>query len=131
METGEWDRDLHDGRAALLLHSPGRLSDGPHLHPVDLRSHDPKPAASQAQHRVRLLKPFDHSQLPPELRCFLRGAVLAFKSGDLLGQLSRVGEELVQWWVEQTDGDRQAVHSFEDLLEVTPLERLELGERLF
>ncbi len=39
-----------------------------------------------------------------------------------------VWNELVQWWVEQTDGDRQSVHRGEDSCEVLTLERKELGE---
>ena len=44
-------------------------------------------------------------------------------------QLLDVGQELVQRRVEQADGDRQAVHGLEDLLEVGPLQFEQLGQR--
>ena len=82
----------------------------------------PRRQPARAEHRVRL---------PPVLR---RGEELAALVVELAErvehqQLLDVGEELVERRVEETDGDRQAVHRFEDALEVAALQLLELFER--
>ena len=60
----------------------------------------------------------------------------AGRDADLLGDFFLalhvvvLRQELVQRRIEQADGDRVAVHRFEDADEVLLLERLDLGERL-
>ena len=111
-EADERVHDLDERRVAgALLHGDRRAHDRAHLHLVDLRAHQPEPAAARAEHRVRLAQ---------------RADPLAHL---LVGRLLERRQELVQRRVEQADRHRQARHRLEDALEVRLLEREQPVER--
>ena len=93
------------------LHGARGAGDRADLHLVDLRVHDPEPAAARAEHRVRLLQRADAG------------------AHALVGRLLLARQELVQRRVEQADRDRQPGHRLEDPLEVGLLERQQPVER--
>src|SRR5215217_1968832 len=99
------------------------LSYGAGLHQVDVGTQEPEPAAPKPQHRVSLFETLRYAQLPSQFSGVLRPP-LAF--GYLLGQVLRVGEELVQQRVQKTHGHRQTVHGREVALEVLSLHGVEL-----
>ena len=116
------DHDLgHDGAAGVSLDLGRGLEDGAGLHLVDLGEQDAQPAAAQAEHRVALLEVGeaapDHADVDPGGR------------GDRGQLVALVRQELVQRRVEQADGYRQAGHDLEQLDEVGPLHRQDLGQR--
>ena len=94
-----------------LLDRERGAGDRADLHLVDLRVHEPEPAAARAEHRVRLVQRAD----PGAHR--------------LVGRLLLGRQELVQRRVEQPDRHRQAGHRLEDALEVGLLERQQPVER--
>jgi hypothetical protein len=110
---------VHHDPFACELH--GRLEDGAHLHPVDLREGDRQAHAAVTEHRVELVK-----VLGPLDELLHRDAHRLREKLELL-DLGR--KKLVKRWVEEADGHRQAAHLAEDADEVLPLVRKELGER--
>ena len=126
----ERDHDLDAGSAAgLVAHRHRGADDGPHLHLVDLREHDPEAASTGAEHGVGLLEVSQTLEVAPEP--LQRGAAPppALQPIDLDHELLLLRQELVERRIEQPDRDRQALHRTKDPLEVTPLERQQLVER--
>src|SRR5690606_11742511 len=82
---------------------------------------DAQAAAAEAEHRVLLVERVHHA------------ANMRWIASELLSQRLEfgviMGQELVQWRVEQPDGDRMALHRAEYRLEVTPLHRQQAGKR--
>ena len=111
---GEGDHDLHDGVASHADPFQSRFHEGPDLHGVQTGLDHPEAHPSGAQHRVELVPGLGRF---PQPSLFLGQAHRGVFEGQLLG----VGQELVQWRVEQADGHRQAVHGLEDLPEVSLL----------
>ena len=67
--------------------------------------------------------------MEPSDRCQLDAAgVVEFAAGLACNEIEEVGQELVQGWVEEPDGDGEAVHGLEDRLEVGDLGFLQLAE---
>ncbi len=58
-----------------------------------------------------------------------RGRLDAQRRRQFVDLLVVVRQELMKRRIEQTDGDRQAPHDFEDIDEVLPLHGQDLGER--
>eukprot|EP00955_Chlamydomonas_euryale_P078191 363104-Chlamydomonas_euryale.AAC.1 len=107
-----------------LDHVSGGVEDGRRLHLCDTWVHDAKAAAAQAHHRVGLAQALQ--------ACVHNVGLHTQLSGNLLAQIAErralMREEFVQRWVQQADGDRQAVHGVEDALEVFTLVLLQLLE---
>ena len=111
-------RDRRASRAAGLDRG---FENGARLHFRDFRIGDRQPAAAEAEHRIELM------QLTRAVGEFFRiGAHRLRHFRDLLIGLR---QELVQRRVEQADRHRQAAHDLEQLDEIGPLHRQELGER--
>jgi hypothetical protein len=112
---GEADERMHDlderRLPGSLAHGDRGTYDRAHLHLVDLREHQPEPAAASAEHRVRLAQRADAATHLVVPRVLLRR------------------KELVQRRVEQPDRDRQPDHRLEDPLEVGLLHRQQPLER--
>jgi hypothetical protein len=119
----ERDHDFWLGIDLLVEAVDCRLGDRRDLHHQDLGIGDAEAAAAVAEHRVHLME--------------LRDPLLDFgdrNSGGVAHFLLTLGvvrQEFVQRRVEQPDGDRQALHRFENSFEVAPLVGEELLERRF
>ena len=111
----------HRRIAAVHGDLAGGLEDGARLHAADLRIGDRKTASAMAQHRVA----FRQFQRP--LACgFRRNAGGGGHIGKLLG---RMRQELMKRRVQKTDRHRKACHDGEQLFEILPLHRQQLGQR--
>ena len=118
----ERDHDLDDRVAAGLLAGDRGLHQCAHLHAVQAGLDDPEPAATGAEHRVRLAPHLGRAE-----QLLFVGGHRALRLLD--DQLFVIGQELVQRRVEQTNRHRQAIHRFEDADEVFLLLRAQLLER--
>src|SRR6185369_15047672 len=119
----EGDHDLrHDGKPFILDQFAGSLHDRLNLHVVNLRIGQAESAAAMSEHRVEFMEEFD---LVPEL--LGRDSQAFCKGFDILLLL---GEELVQWRVEEPDGYGQSLHLPEDAEEIPFLHRQDLGKSL-
>ena len=123
--TGDGQRDHHldDRVLAALAQVGGRLHQGAHLHPVELRLDDAEADAAGADHRV---------VLGPRLGGGEQLLLVVVETGRRLldVQLLDRGQELVQRRVEQADRHGQPVHRLEHFLEVGALGVEQPGERL-
>ena len=106
------DHDLrHHGPLGMLgLDVQRGLDDGAGLHGGDLRIGDRQTAAPVTHHGVELVQAGDDG-------LDLRNA-LAHVLGQRLDVGLLSGHELVRRGIQETDGDRQALHSLIDALEV-------------
>ncbi len=98
-----------------------RLGDRPHLHGHQPRYHQCEPYAAQAEHRVLLVHAVHGVEQLHVVRVRLPAGGLG--GGDAHGEVGAVGQEFVQGWIQEPDGDRQTVHRFQDGREVPLLER--------
>mmetsp|Transcript_50549 Transcript_50549/g.99452 ORF Transcript_50549/g.99452 Transcript_50549/m.99452 type:complete len:701 (-) Transcript_50549:954-3056(-) len=120
--TDQWNHHLREHLNALLLGLHCCLEDGLDLHFCEVGVADTETAPSVSQHRVGL----------SERIC----DCLQFVSGDahlcpeLLELSLRVGQELMQRGVQETDVDGKSVHDLEDRLEVCLLEGEQLRDSL-
>jgi hypothetical protein len=83
----------------------GSFKDGACLHFGDLGIGDAETAAAMTEHRVEFMEGLNAS-----FDFFFGDVELGCEFFNLLG---RQVHELVEGWVEQADGDRQAAHGFE------------------
>ena len=97
------------------------LEDRARLHLGDFRVGDGETAAAEAQHRVEL------GEIAGAIGELARIGV--HRPRDLLDLGLGVRQELVQRRIEQTDGDRQALHDLEQLDEIGALHRQQLRQR--
>ncbi len=106
---------------ALLEEVQGGVGQGADLHRVQPWAEQSEPNASDPQHGV---------VLPPRHGGVEQGLVLRGGRAQGIGdaQLGDVRQELVQRWVQQPDGDGQAVHRREQATEVLALDRVEAIE---
>ena len=111
---GERNHDLDDGMAARGHPIEGCLHQRPHLHGVEARLDHSEAHPAGPEHGVVLV---------PGLGRLVELLLLVGQpDGRLLDrQLLRVGKELVEGRVEQSDGHGQPVHGLEDLHEVEAL----------
>ena len=121
---GERDHDLHHGFAALGHSLGGGLHEGTDLHLVQPRLHHTKADTAGAEHGVEFVPTLGRRQ---QLLLPLGEAFGGLLDTEVLG----LGQELVQRRVEQADGDGQAVHLAQDVLEVGLLGHPKGLQRLF
>ena len=107
----------------LLLDFDGGADHSLGLHRGDLRIGDSQTAASVAHHRVELVEPCD------DVLDLLDG--LALRGSQLLDLRLLGGNELVQRRIQEADGDRVALKSLIESLEVSLLIRKDLVQSLF
>ena len=99
----------------------GGLEDRAGLHLVDFGPGDAKPATAVAEHRVGF---FQAQRTAAQLHRIDAGG-----RGHFGGLLLGARQELVQRRVQKPDRHRQAVHDPEQVGEILPLHRQQLGER--
>ena len=111
LERHERMHDLDERRLPrAVLDGVRGTDDRAHLHLVDLRPLEAEPAATRAEHRVRLLQLLDAA------------------AHALVRRLLERRQELMQRRIEEPDRHRQAGHRLEDRLEVALLHRQQLVE---
>ncbi|MEY2725637.1 MAG: hypothetical protein RLZZ458_1504, partial [Planctomycetota bacterium] len=117
--TGERNHDFGVTIDAGLFDGAGSFDDGASLHGGDFGIDDPEPTATMSEHRVGFLEFVDAS-----VHLFFGDVEGAGEFAGERGIFVEVmfGEEFVEWWVEQSDGDGTFAHGFEEMGEVVALE---------
>ncbi len=117
----EWDHDLgpHVDPAPRGAHRG--LEDGARLHLRDLGIGDAQPASAVTEHRIHFPQVVDDATelLLTELQ----------RLSEVPALFSAVWQEFMKRRVQETDGDREPIHRFEDRLEIRSLHGQQLGER--
>mmetsp|Transcript_21481 Transcript_21481/g.50696 ORF Transcript_21481/g.50696 Transcript_21481/m.50696 type:complete len:261 (+) Transcript_21481:453-1235(+) len=115
----QWYHDAWMWMATTLKMVGRSVHNGADLHLSEIFADDAQTATTQTEHGILLVKSLN-------VLLQLMHRVISEPGSDLVVDLVFVRHKLMQRRVEQPNGDLLGVHCFEDLVEVAPLEVLDL-----